>query len=68
VEDPVHIDLTREEVQFVRAALTLVIFQHEELIETGRFAKELGEGTVNGTAHEPAEYEDKLREILMKLS
>jgi hypothetical protein len=44
-----------------------VIFEHEELIETGRFAKELGEYSVAPPIRESAEYEDKLRAILTKL-
>lgn len=63
-----HIDLTADELQYIRAALTLVLFEHEELIETGRFAKELGEDSVVPPTREAAEYEDKLRAILMKLS
>jgi hypothetical protein len=63
----VQIDLTRKELQYIRAALTLVVFERDELIDTGRFAKELGEDTVIAPQHESAEYEETLRAILLKL-
>ena len=62
-----HIDLTSDELNYVRAALTLVIAEREELIETGRFAKELGEDSVIPPTRESAEYEEKLQELLGKL-
>lgn len=62
-----HIDLTAEEVNYIRAAITLVIFEREELIETGRFAKELGDDTALDVPRESAEYEEKLRTILTRL-
>jgi hypothetical protein len=62
------IDLTEQELNYIRAALTLVIFEHEELIETGRFAKELGDDAVAGQAREAAEYEENLRGLLQKLA
>jgi hypothetical protein len=63
-----HIDLTADELNYVRAALTLVIVEREELIETGRFAKELGEDSVAQPTHESAEYEEKLGALLAKLT
>ena len=63
-----HIDLTADELNYVRAALTLVIVERQELIETGRFAKELGEDSVVQQTHESAEYEEKLGALLAKLS
>jgi hypothetical protein len=64
----VQIELTAEEVNYVRAALTLVVFEREELIDTGRFARELGEESVATPLHDSTEYEDKLRAILLKLT
>ena len=63
-----HIDLTADELNYVRAALTLVIAEREELIETGRFAKELGEDSVVQPTRESAEYEEQLGALLAKLS
>jgi hypothetical protein len=63
----VHVDLDAEDVKYIKAALTLVIFEREELIETGRLAKELGEDSVVPPTRESAEYEEKLRALIAKL-
>jgi hypothetical protein len=63
----VQIDLTTDELNYIRAAITLVLFEHEELIETGRLAKELGEDTVLDVHRESADYEERMRAILVKL-
>jgi hypothetical protein len=62
-----QIELTPRELKYIRAALTLVIVEHEELIETGRFAREVGDETVVGQARESAEYEEALRVLLLTL-
>jgi len=62
------IDLTEQDLKYIRAALTLVIVEHEELIETGRFAKEVGDDAVARQARESAEYEEELRALLLKLA
>ncbi|MBS1818499.1 MAG: hypothetical protein JSU08_11250 [Acidobacteria bacterium] len=60
-------DLTPEELNYIKAALTLVLAEREELIETGRLSKELGEETVVPPMRESATYEETLRTILSKL-
>ena len=37
-----HIELSSDDLNYIRAAITLVISEREELIDTGRLAKELG--------------------------
>jgi hypothetical protein len=62
----VHIELTPEEMKYVRAALTLVLLEREELIDTGRFAKELGDDTALDVVRESAVYEEQLRTLLAR--
>ena len=62
-----QVELTAEDLNYIRAALTLVVFEREELIDTGRFARELGEDSVAPPLRESTEYEEKLRAILLKL-
>ncbi len=62
-----HIEVTPEELNYIRAALALVIFERDELIDTGRLAKELGEDATLDAPRESAAYEDAIRSILLKL-
>jgi hypothetical protein len=62
-----QVELTAEDLKYIRAALTLVIFEREELIETGRLAKELGENIAWEAARESADYEEKMRALIAKL-
>lgn len=62
------IELTPDDLNYIRAALTLVLSEREELIDTGRLAKEIGSEPTLDPSGESAEYEERLRSILTKLT
>lgn len=62
------IELSSDDLNYIRAAITLVISEREELIDTGRLARELGSEPTLEPSGDSADYEETLRSILTKLS
>ena len=62
-----HIDVTSDELRYIRAAITLILTEREELIDTGRFGREVGNEATLEPVGASDQYEQALQAMLVKL-